>query len=225
MQFKTISAVSALFLLAPALASPVATESASLDNGVAYNDDSLDLPVYSDDYDASDVYDIFESIPTSIREVLATAIPVSWYYDLLDPVSRSSIVSEISQGVYPDWYNALPTSVLAWVSSVATQGEDFAFGAATATASPIGSASTSSATAVTSARATSASITAAPSTQTQSSSQSVSTSASSETASESASSSASVTPSTSTGRAAIATGSAAMSFAGAVGLLGLAIAL
>lgn len=233
MQFKTISAFSAILLLAPALASPVATESASLDNGVVYNEGNSNYSdLLDEDSDSNLVDGIFENIPSSILEVLATAIPVSWYYDLMNPASQSSIISAASKGIYPDWYSALPTSVLAWASSAAADGDDFLFGSATASATATATASatdsaSASATAVTNARSSSATITAAPSTKTTTASKTGSAEASSEAVSDAASSSASVSPSTSlsTGGAAIATGSAAMSFAGAIGLLGLAVAL
>lgn len=227
MQFKTISAFSAILFLAPALASPLATESASLDGYSGYSDYS---DLRGENSESNLVDGIFENIPSSILEVLVTAIPVSWYYDLMNPASQSSIISEASKGIYPDWYSALPTSVLAWASSAAADGDDFLFGSATATVSATDSAS-ASATSVTNARASSATITTAPSKKTTAASKTgsakASSEASSETASDAVSSSASVTPSTSlsTGGAAIATGSAAMSFAGAIGLLGLVVAL
>ncbi|CAI7675599.1 unnamed protein product [Penicillium pancosmium] len=213
MHFKVIPA---LLMLAPAvLANPVATDTADLDA-----------------YDTDELNNALANIPSSILTVLATAIPQSWYMDLLDPASQSAFLSEASAGVYPD-------CVIAWASSAAENGDDFLFGSATATDESVSdstatgsrsSARTASATATATATATQTETDSESSTEssTATNSNTDSTTAtsdakSSETASNTASSAASSTHAseTSTGGAPLATGSVAMSLAGAAGLLGL----
>lgn len=135
------------------------------------------------------------SIPHSIYTVMVTAVPASWYEELQNPVSRSSMISEIQAGTMPAWYNRLPASVKAWASSAGGIGANLV--AATATA-PAGAGSGSG-------------------------SQSLSTSTPIATTTGSPSSTHS--SSSSTGGAPVTTGGVAMSLAGAAGLLGLAIAL
>ena len=65
-----------------------------------------------DDYDDDD--DDSFGIPSSIESVLATAVPSSFLSQMADPTAHSSIVSEIEDGHFPDWYNDLPTSVKSW---------------------------------------------------------------------------------------------------------------
>ncbi|KAJ5774092.1 hypothetical protein N7457_008988 [Penicillium paradoxum] len=65
---------------------------------------------------SNETFDI-GGVPDSILTVLATGVPASWYNNLMDPASLSSIMSEASASVYPDWYNALPSSVKAWVTA------------------------------------------------------------------------------------------------------------
>jgi hypothetical protein len=120
MQYK---ALATLFFAATALAAPADSTSTSSSPEFV---DSSDL--YDDYYE--DIYDdIYEAVPSSILTVLATAIPATWYNDLLDPASRDSIVSEAMAGTYPAWYNSLPSSVKAW----ATANEAFIGTSATAT--------------------------------------------------------------------------------------------
>ncbi|KAJ5241322.1 uncharacterized protein N7469_002913 [Penicillium citrinum] len=235
MHLKTLPA---FLLLAPAvLANPVATDAANSD--------------YSGDLDY--FQSALDNIPSSILTVLETAVPVSWYMGLMDPASQSSFLSEASAGVYPDWYSALPSSVIAWASSAAENGDDFLFGGATATATATDSASESdSATGSASATASgsksgSESATVTPTAKTSDTRDSTitgtvsptdtkATTASSEAkasgttsnATADASSSAASTSAsseTSTGGAPLATGSVAMSLAGAAGLLGLVAVL
>ncbi|KAB8071859.1 hypothetical protein BDV29DRAFT_178434 [Aspergillus leporis] len=55
--------------------------------------------------------------PSSIRNILATAIPPSFYVDMLDPASSSSILNEVSAGNFPAWYSSLPSNVKAWATT------------------------------------------------------------------------------------------------------------
>lgn len=59
----------------------------------------------------------FDMPPPSIESVLATAIPPSYLSQLANPTAASSIISEIQHGHYPTWYQQLPSSVKAWLTS------------------------------------------------------------------------------------------------------------
>ncbi|KAJ5997280.1 hypothetical protein N7499_006417 [Penicillium canescens] len=211
MQYKVLIP---LFLAATALAAPApdATGTSS-----SYET--------SDDYD--DSYYGLADVPSSILTVLATAIPSSFYDDILNPASRSAIISAAAAGTYPAWYNELPSSVKAWATSnfYDTVTE------ASATAASISETAVSSAsqTAAGSASVTGSSAVAASNTasQTASSSSSASTTSGSASSSDASSSSASASasPSQSTGGAPAPTGGVAMGVAGAAGVLALALAL
>ncbi|CAI7626456.1 unnamed protein product [Penicillium crustosum] len=201
-----------LFLAATALAAPADTTATSSSTETTDSDDSYDLA----------------DVPSSIMTVLATAIPASWYNDIMDPASRSSIVSEAEAGTYPAWYNALPSSVKAWATSNfadqiagATATDSSATQTETAGSSAV---ETGSTTASSQASSNAAEITSASTTTSSSSSDSTSSSASS---SDSSSSSTSASPSSSqsTGGAPAPTGGIAMGVAGAAGVLALALAL
>lgn len=204
MHFKTFVA---LLFLTPALASPVTTEDDDMAKLEAYAE-SLTVPADT----------TTESVPNSILTVLETAIPDSWYEEIMDPTSRSEIVSEIEAGTMPAWYIALPSSVKAWASAQGGFAENFV--GATTAASDDNTAVADATPATTSAINTAA----ATATQTNASSGSTMTS---DATSTSQKSTASVSPSTatSTGGAPVATAGVAMSFAGLAGLLGVAIAL
>ncbi|RHZ56292.1 uncharacterized protein CDV56_108032 [Aspergillus thermomutatus] len=161
-----------------------------------------------------DMSDLLGSVPSSILAVVATAIPASFISAMANPTSVSSIVSEIEAGTYPAWYSSLPDSVKAWATSAALAelGAD-----ATATATGDSESSTGSSGAA--ATATQTSSGSSSSTGTASSAQTTSSSSSS--ASESSSAAASTTSSHNAG----ATGAVAVSFAGAAGLLAVALAL
>lgn len=220
MQYK---AFAALFFAATALAAP-ATDSSSDD--------------YSDLYDTSSGDDSFDldDVPTSILAVLATAIPDSFYNDLMDDSSRSSIVSAAAAGTYPAWYNSLPSSVKAWATSnfddeiagASSTIDSFSTqtGSASNSVTATGSSTaveTGSSSASSSSDASSAAGVTTTSGQTSSAAQSTSSSDSSSDSSSSASASAS--PTESTGGAPAATGGVAMGVAGAAGMLALALAL
>lgn len=253
-----------LLFLAPALASPVETAST---NSLSYGESSGDgnfgeSSTYGANLDNENgitdgnglnnhesfnfggAYDQILSeaaaIPTSILTVLATAVPATWYQDILDPASRSSIISDIEAGTLPAWYNELPSSVRAYATSVGAAYMQQLFPTTTdATAdsmfhvqdsistsgfiTPIQTGSSWKVSEV--ARLPSHSI----ATPAQDSTTTTGTASSS--ASNSASSSGSSTKSSvsatlvSTGGAPIATGGIMVSVAGAAGILGLAIAL
>ncbi|KAJ5359059.1 uncharacterized protein N7496_011472 [Penicillium cataractarum] len=59
----------------------------------------------------------YDMPPPSIESVLATAIPPSYLSQLANPTAASSIISEIQHGHYPSWYQDLPSSVKAWITS------------------------------------------------------------------------------------------------------------
>lgn len=215
MQYKILAT---LFLATTALAAPAPADSTATASSTdtTDSDDSLDLA----------------DVPSSIMSVLATAIPASWYDDLMDPASRSAIVSEAAAGTYPAWYNALPSSVKAW----ATSNFDDQIAGATATAdSTATQTETADSTAVETGSSTAASQTSnaaeTSSNAAETSSNAAETTSASTTSSgsssDSSSSSTSSSPSSthSTGGAPAPTGGIAMSVAGAAGVLALALAL
>ena len=216
MQSKVLAALffSTLALAAPA---PQGTSDSTVTDG--------------SDSDAGDAAEVaLSDVPSSILTVLETAIPASWYNDLANPASQSSMIAEIEAGTMPAWYNNLPASVKAWATSAGELGltaptttADSADSADSASGSN-GSAAVQTPAASTSSGSGSASGSNASAAM-QTTTASTSSGSTSTAASGSASPSSKAASSTSTGGAPIATGSVAMSLAGAVGLLGLAIAL
>ncbi|KAI3099561.1 hypothetical protein CBS147333_8691 [Penicillium roqueforti] len=219
MQYKVLTT---LFLAATALAAPADPTATSSGTETADSDET---------YDISDV-------PSSIMSVLATAIPASWYDEIIDPASRSVIISEAAAGTYPAWYNALPSSVKAWATSnfddqlagvsatasaTGTQTET-ADSSAIETGSTTPSRQTSNAAVTTSASTTASGSTSISSSSSDSSSDSSSSIISSP-SSDSSSSSSSPSSSQSTGGAPAPTGGIAMGVAGMAGVLALALAL
>ncbi|KAJ5661768.1 uncharacterized protein N7477_009384 [Penicillium maclennaniae] len=211
MQYKVAAA---LFFSTLALAAPAPQETSSSSVTNTNSDSDSESPL-----DAA-----VSNVPSSILTVLETAIPASWYENLANPTSESQMLAEIDAGTMPAWYNQLPASVKEWASTA-----DLFDVAAATTAADADSTTTATANAMTAAEATS---TGAVMTNTNSAAETTaaskkaeSASASTSTASGSSSASATATHSTSTGGAPIATGSVAMSLAGAAGLLGLVIAL
>ncbi|OGE58019.1 hypothetical protein PENARI_c001G08429 [Penicillium arizonense] len=191
----------------------------------------------SDDYDVNISYDDsygLANVPSSILAVLATAIPSSFYDDVLNPASRSAIISAAAAGTYPAWYNELPSSVKAWATSnfdnefigaSATAASDSETAVSSASQTAAGSASETGSSAV--AASNTASQTASSAVKTTSSSSSASTTSGSASSSDASSSSASASasPSHSTGGAPAPAGGVAMGVAGAAGILALALAL
>ncbi|GIJ90287.1 hypothetical protein Asppvi_009241 [Aspergillus pseudoviridinutans] len=153
--------------------------------------------------------DLLASVPSSVLSVLMTAIPPSVIQAFANPTEASSIINQIEQGQTPGWYASLPSDVKAWASSAAMAE------IAAVTATPTASGSSA------------ATATGATATATATSSSSGTTSSTKNTASSSAGASASST-STSTSTSshnAAATGAVAVSFAGAAGVLAVALAL
>lgn len=105
MQYKLITTAA---IVATALAAPSPV-----------NTDSSDL--YDDTSDYNSLLLDYLNPPTSIRSVLATAIPSSFYMDMLDPASMSSVLNEVSAGNFPAWYSSLPSDVKAWATTVSEE--------------------------------------------------------------------------------------------------------
>ncbi|KAJ5994370.1 hypothetical protein N7451_010094 [Penicillium sp. IBT 35674x] len=205
MHFKTFVA---LLFLTPALASPVTTD----------DDDMAKIEALAGSLTMPASTSTTTSVPNSILTVLETAIPASWYEEILDATSRSALISEIEAGTLPAWYNALPSSVKAWASAQGGFAENFV-GATTAALDD-----TTTVKDATPATASAINTAAATATQTKASSGSTATSDATS-SSQTSTGSASPSTATSTGGAPVATAGIAMSFAGLAGLLGLAIAL
>jgi hypothetical protein len=198
MQFKLLAT---LLLSSTALAS--AYDAAMTASAVASSGSSTPVETNPD----SSPLDI-ASIPYSILTALETAIPASWYNDLLEPKFRSSVESEIMAGTMPAWYNDLPQSVKAWASSEG--GLINSLMGAEPTSASVGAASSNAPATGVSAHNTAAStMSTAPATRTGASGTKKSIPSSS----------------TSTGGAPIATGGVAAGIAGVAGILGLALAL
>jgi hypothetical protein len=158
-------------------------------------------PQADDDLDG-----LLDSIPSSVLVELMTAIPPSVIAAFANPTQASSIVNEIDQGHIPDWYSSLPADVKAWASSAAM--EEIAGVSATTTLS-----------------GSSATTTGAAATAVITSSHSETPSSARNTASVFAGASSTSTPSSTSSHNAAATGAVAVSFAGAAGVLAVALAL
>ncbi|GFF24783.1 hypothetical protein IFM46972_01177 [Aspergillus udagawae] len=155
-----------------------------------------------------DINGLLGSIPSSVLNELMTAIPPSVIAAFANPTAASSIVNEIEQGHIPDWYSSLPDDIKAWASSAAM--EEIAGVSATPTLTGSSAATATGATATATAAVTS--------------SPSGTSSSTKNTASGSGASSTS-TPSSTSSHNAAATGAVAVSFAGAAGVLAVALAL
>jgi hypothetical protein len=157
-----------------------------------------------------DLNALMDSIPTSVLGVLMTAVPPSVIAALTDPTQAAGIVQQIEQGQIPDWYRNLPDSVKSWASSAVMAELSGAVPTATASgstaATPTGSTTTPAVT--------------SPASET--SSGNTKTTSSGSTGAASTSTSTSTATSTPNGAP---TGAVAVSFAGAAGILALALAL
>lgn len=183
---------------------------------------------YGDYYDSYDNYEdgdlIIEDVPSSILSALETAIPTSWLMSVeTNAAFRSAEISEARMGTYPAWYSSLPESVKQWETSAAL-GEASGYPSYYMTILPMPTSAfiyPSSSDAISKSPTSSTPLTGSPSTSTPTATATnpAGNSASSSTASQSGSTS------TFTGGAPAATGGVAMSFAGAAGILGLALAL
>jgi hypothetical protein len=220
MQYKVLIP---LFLAATALAAPAPDATGTSSSYETSNDyDNNDSYDYDDIYDYGDSYGLAD-VPNSILTVMATAIPFSFYDDMLNPASRSAIISAAAAGTYPAWYNELPSSVKAWATSNFVDGALGASATATGSASETGS----SAVAASNTASQTASQTASSAVKTTSGSSSASAPSNSASSSDvsSSSASASASPLHSTGGAPAPTGGVTMGVAGAAGVLALALAL
>ncbi|GAQ03891.1 hypothetical protein ALT_1212 [Aspergillus lentulus] len=153
-----------------------------------------------------DLNALMDSIPSSVLGVLMTAIPPSVVAALTDPTQAAGIVQQIEQGQIPDWYNNLPDSVKAWASNAVMAELDGVAPTDTASGSPAATPTGST---------TTPALTSSPS---------VTSSGNTKTTSSGSAGAASTTTPTSTPNAA-PTGAVAVSFAGAAGILALALAL
>jgi hypothetical protein len=61
------------------------------------------------------------TVPDSLLNVIATAVPPDVLGDLLNPASRAALASEFHAGRTPQWFQALPTEVKSYFSSVAAR--------------------------------------------------------------------------------------------------------
>ncbi|KAJ5621007.1 hypothetical protein N7510_004991 [Penicillium lagena] len=145
-------------------------------------------------------------VPHSIVTAIGSAIPHSWYTDVLQATFRDSIESEIQAGTMPAWYNSLPSFVKAWASSEGVYIDPFLGAELTML---VGSTSSNAPATGVPAHNTASSMSTAAATRTGASSTKKSAPSSS----------------TSTGGAPIATGGVAAGIAGVAGILGLALAL
>ncbi|KAJ5093617.1 hypothetical protein N7456_009478 [Penicillium angulare] len=195
MQYKLITTAA---IVATALAAPSPANTDTDTDSDVYNLDTSDYNSLLLDY---------LNPPTSIRSVLATAIPSSFYMDMLDPASSSSILSDIDAGNFPAWYSSLPNNVKAWATT--------AFEDEVATASPT----------ISSEALVTASDSAATSTSSVAVTSETGSAAATSSTTATGSTSAEATSSQSTAGAPRSTGGVAVGVAGAVGVLALAIGL
>lgn len=162
----------------------------------------------------SSVIETIFNIPASIESAYIQAIPTAWISSLADPAFASSVLAEEEAGIEPSWYSNEPESVKEYF---ATRNE--AIDAYYASAS-------SSYCATATVWTTDVSGTAVPLCTAGSDAESTSgSSITSSLASASASTSGTQLGSTSTGGVSTATAGIAMSLAGTMALMGLAIAL
>lgn len=182
-------------------------------------------PDTSDYPDYSEIDIVYDDVPSSILSVLETAIPTTWIESIYtDPAFRSEEVSEIMHGTYPAWYNNLPQSVKDWGTSAAmAEASEYSsyIWSEVPYPTPLTGSSAGFSTSGVSSTPLSSSATASTSTETATETTTKGGSSDSSPSSPSGSSS----TSTSTAGAPAATGGVAMSLAGAVGFLGLALAL
>lgn len=166
-----------------------------------------------------------DEVPSSIESILMTGIPSTWLNDFATNADfQMSEISAMQDGDYPAWVTSLPSAAEAYFTSeiqveISEYNSEMSAMSAmyTTDALTISGSSSGSSTPLT--MTTSGAETTSGASSTESSSDTTSTGTSSTGASTSGSTS------TSTGGAAAATGGLAMSFAGAAGILGVALAL
>ncbi|KAJ5672505.1 hypothetical protein N7507_001632 [Penicillium longicatenatum] len=174
-----------------------------------------------------------DQIPSAIESLLMTAVPSTWINEFYTNADfRMSEISAMQKGDYPEWVTSLPSSAEAYVTSeiqvelseytsmTAAMSTDNIF-----TFSGSSSGSSTPVTMTTSGTQTTSGASSTGSSSDTTSSGASSTDAASSGASSSGASSSGAATSTSTAGAAAATGNLAMSFAGAAGILGVALAL
>ncbi|CAL5867593.1 uncharacterized protein PFLUO_LOCUS1812 [Penicillium psychrofluorescens] len=167
---------------------------------------------------------LIAAIPHSILTALETAIPTSWYTDIMQPKFRSSVESEIMAGTMPAWYNNLPQSVKAWASSEGGMINHLI--GAEPTSAPVGAASSNTpATGAPAHNTASSTMSTAAATTTGKGGSGGSGGSGASGTTTSGTKKSSPSSSVSTGGAPIATGGVAAGIAGVAGILGLALAL
>ncbi|KAJ5126650.1 hypothetical protein N7448_007429 [Penicillium atrosanguineum] len=204
--------LAAFLLLAPALAMPQATATATSEG----SSDSSSSSDSTDSSDSSDSLSAIPGVPSNYVSVLETAVPSSWEY--MNSAEIASVASAAAAGTYPAWYNNLPASIKAVVTELGGFDENL-LGVDPSVTMAMGSSSSSPASEAAVAT-TAAGSSGSAATETQASTISSATSGAASSSKSTVHSSAS-----STGGAPIATGGVAMSVAGAVGILGLALGL
>ncbi|KAK1149304.1 hypothetical protein N8T08_006526 [Aspergillus melleus] len=234
MQYKTLSL---LALSATALAAPSPQKNTELEELPNYEEVSSVAPAASETDVGFDLAAV--GIPTSVVNVLETAMPLSFITSLADPSFASKVDQDWESGKYPEWYSSLPSGVKDYMNSVASEfGEASTIPANTALAtdntgkSTTADSASASATATATATATDtkgASSSAAHASNSQTTGSQTSGSQTTGSSSASGSSSAAETTgsqgATSEGGAPAPTGAMAASLAGAAGIIGLAFAL
>ena len=55
-------------------------------------------------------------VPSSVVEVLATAIPSTWLQNILtNSAAQTSVLNDIESSKYPDWWSSVPTGVQSYL--------------------------------------------------------------------------------------------------------------
>ncbi|KAL1954129.1 hypothetical protein VTO42DRAFT_1709 [Malbranchea cinnamomea] len=67
------------------------------------------------------VFDNVGPPPSTLLNVLITAIPASVFPELFFQDGRNSLISEFQAGNTPDWYEALPTDIKSYLSALAAE--------------------------------------------------------------------------------------------------------
>lgn len=84
--------------------------------------------------------------PKAMIQEILSVVPMSVYWELMDPQSRSSLAQQFSAGTTPAWYSSLPTDVKSYMTVVRAQ---ISGGALTATTGLAYASKTSAASAAT----------------------------------------------------------------------------
>lgn len=144
-------------------------------------------------------------VPSSVVEVLATAIPSTWLQNILtNSAAQTSVLNDIESSKYPDWWSSVPTGVQSYLWDLDSSLSVSATPTSGSTVTSTGSSATT--------------------TSTSTSDSDDDDSSDDSSSSSSSSSSGAAASDTSEGAAPAQTGMAA-TVAGAAGILGLALAL